>query len=175
MDMFANLLIILPSTDRKELVFGYLIFFQMPVPWEVEVSWQWLMGHFLAKERASHLCLGFLFCLLTAHLLRHSSETETSSDGCLETRKALFLTCCAGLSPILHLTGKVWAYFQRTAVLWPIEGKSSEWKKKSSAVIGFKLWLRRLGHRMVLETEMWKHLDCGAGGPFPGMRRSGNP
>lgn len=36
--MFANLLIILPSTDRKELVFGYLIFFQMPVPWEVEVS-----------------------------------------------------------------------------------------------------------------------------------------
>ena len=28
-DMFANLLIILPSTDRKELVFGYLIFSQM--------------------------------------------------------------------------------------------------------------------------------------------------
>ena len=66
MDMFANLLIILPSTDRKEFVFGYLIFFQMPVPWEVEVSWQWLMGHFLAKERdfsfMSGLSLLFTHC-----------------------------------------------------------------------------------------------------------------
>ena len=58
----------------------------------------------------------------------------------------------------------------------PLKEKAvSEKKKKSSAVIGFKLWLRRLGHRMVLETEMWKHLDCEAGCPFPGMRRSGNP
>lgn len=31
--MFANSLIILRSTDRKELVFGYLILFQMLVPW----------------------------------------------------------------------------------------------------------------------------------------------
>lgn len=61
----------------------------------------------------AHFSLGFLFCLLTAHLLRLSSETEKGYLSVLrqQSRVLLFIGC-AGLSPHSPLNQRGLCYFQ---------------------------------------------------------------
>jgi hypothetical protein len=61
MNVFANLLIILPSRERKELVFGYLILFQPTGRWGRVAVDEWVI-FLVGSEALSRLSLGFSFC-----------------------------------------------------------------------------------------------------------------
>lgn len=158
--MFANLLIILPSTGREELIFGYLICFRCQSHGRAR---HWLMGHFLAKEWNSSFISGlsllFTLCPLSEAFLRDQAGHPVSWG---TTEWGLFLTCCAALRPHSPPNRKGLCHFRMT-LLWPKQ--VSEKKRvlfRYMQIYSDKLWLGRLRHKMRLEIETWKHLDCEA-------------
>ena len=90
----------------------------------------------MLKSPTSHLCLGFLFCLLTAHLLRHSSGTDTISDGVFRDQESTFphLLCWSKPHSPANRKG-----LMLISILWqgcdPLKEKAVSGKKKKKRVL----------------------------------------